>query len=90
MQLSPNCTDKRSMWLLWENVSESDIFSFLIPLQPNPDKNIDAPTVGTAILKSRALFTNGYWYWIAVAALAGFTVVFNLLFMLTMTYLNRK
>lgn len=64
--------------------------SFLIPLQPNTDKSIDAPTVGTAILKSRSLFTNENWYWIAVAALAGFTVLFNLLFVLTLTYLNRK
>ncbi|XP_078170821.1 ABC transporter G family member 48-like isoform X2 [Carex rostrata] len=83
------------IWGFWSSplmygVNAVFINEFLDPRwgAPNPDKNIDAPTVGTAILKSRALFTNGYWYWIAVGALAGFTVVFNLLFVLTMTYLN--
>jgi Plant PDR ABC transporter associated len=68
----------------------TDFHSFLIPLQPNKDIKIDAPTVGTAILRSRSFFTNEYWYWIAVGALAGFTVLFNLLFLLMVTYLNRK
>ncbi|XP_072999974.1 ABC transporter G family member 48-like isoform X2 [Typha latifolia] len=55
---------------------------------PNYDKRIDAPTVGKAILKSRGLFVDGYWYWVAIGALVGFSILFNLLFILALTYLN--
>ncbi|WOL15669.1 hypothetical protein Cni_G24450 [Canna indica] len=55
---------------------------------PNNDPNIDAATVGTAILKSRGLFVNDYWYWISIGALIGFAILFNTLFILSLTYLN--
>ncbi|KAJ1697900.1 hypothetical protein LUZ63_006412 [Rhynchospora breviuscula] len=83
------------IWGFWSSpimygVNAVFINEFLDPRwgAPNTDRNIDAPTVGIAILKSRDFFTNGNWYWIAVGALAGFTVVFNLLFMVAVTYLN--
>ncbi|KAG6487497.1 pleiotropic drug resistance protein 2-like [Zingiber officinale] len=55
---------------------------------PNNDTNIDALTVGTAILKSRGMFSRGYWYWLAIGALIGFIILFNVLFVLALTYLN--
>ncbi|CAL9078900.1 unnamed protein product [Musa textilis] len=55
---------------------------------PNNDTNIHEATVGTAILKSRGMFVNGYWYWISVGALIGFAILFNILFILSLTYLN--
>lgn len=59
-------------------------------LQNNTDASISASTVGTAFLKSRGMFTSGYWYWLAIGALIGFIILFNILFVLSITYLNRK
>ncbi|RHN48647.1 putative sulfate-transporting ATPase [Medicago truncatula] len=58
--------------------------------KPNTDTRIDAPTVGKVLLKARGLFTEDYWYWICIGALIGFSLLFNLLFILSLTYLNRK
>ncbi|KAK2994423.1 hypothetical protein RJ640_009650 [Escallonia rubra] len=40
------------------------------------------PTVGKTLLKERGLFVDDYWYWICIGALFGFTVLFNILFIL--------
>jgi len=64
------------------------LFFFNI-LQPNKDTRIDAPTVGKVLLKARGLFTEDYWYWICIGVLVGFSLLFNLLFILSLTYLNR-
>uniref|UniRef100_A0A2P2KGH6 Uncharacterized protein MANES_09G059200 n=2 Tax=Rhizophora mucronata TaxID=61149 RepID=A0A2P2KGH6_RHIMU len=55
---------------------------------PNPDPRINAPTVGKALLKSRGFFTQDYWFWICVGALFGFSLLFNILFIAALTYLN--
>ncbi|KAJ8754205.1 hypothetical protein K2173_002105 [Erythroxylum novogranatense] len=55
---------------------------------PNPDPRIDAPTVGKVLLKSRGFFTDDYWFWICVGALFGFSLLFNILFIAALTYLN--
>ncbi|KAJ4765893.1 ABC transporter [Rhynchospora pubera] len=44
--------------------------------------------LGEVILKGFGLSTEGYWYWIGLGALFGYTIVFNLLFTLFLTYLN--
>lgn len=62
----------------------------VLPSQPNTDRNIDAPTIGKALLKSRNLFDGDGWYWISVGALIGFSLVFNICFVVALTYLNRK
>ncbi|KAG0452253.1 hypothetical protein HPP92_025802 [Vanilla planifolia] len=36
--------------------------------KPNNDNNIDEATIGKAILRSRAMFVHGYWYWICILA----------------------
>lgn len=59
-------------------------------LQPNTDPKIDAPTIGTALLKSRNLFVEERWYWISIAALLGFSLVYNVCFLAALKYLNRK
>ncbi|KAK8921126.1 ABC transporter G family member 39 [Platanthera zijinensis] len=56
--------------------------------EPNNDKSINQPTIGKAILKSRGMFINGYWYWISVGVLVGFTFLYNICFILALTYLN--
>ncbi|XP_024532454.1 pleiotropic drug resistance protein 1 isoform X2 [Selaginella moellendorffii] len=45
-------------------------------------------TVGEAILLTRGLFPKWYWYWIGVGAVTGFATLFNVGFILAMTYLN--
>ncbi|KAF5747819.1 pleiotropic drug resistance protein 2-like [Tripterygium wilfordii] len=55
---------------------------------PNLDPRINAPTVGQALLKSRGFFTKNYWYWICIGALFAFSVIFNLLFIAALTFLN--
>lgn len=42
------------------------------------------------LLKVRSLFPENYWYWIGVGALIGYIIVFNVLFTIFLTYLNRK
>uniref|UniRef100_A0A0E0MGP8 ABC transporter domain-containing protein n=1 Tax=Oryza punctata TaxID=4537 RepID=A0A0E0MGP8_ORYPU len=55
---------------------------------PNTDATIDEPTVGKAILKSKGLFTSDGGFWISIGALIGFLVLFNILYILALTYLS--
>ncbi|KAG8647080.1 pleiotropic drug resistance protein 2 isoform X1 [Manihot esculenta] len=55
---------------------------------PNPDPRIDAPTVGKVLLKSRGFFTDDYWFWICIGALFAFSLLFNVLFIVALSYLN--
>lgn len=54
----------------------------------NTDPRVKEPTVGKVLLKSRGFFTDEYWYWICVGALFGFSLLFNILFIAALTYLN--
>ncbi|KAL3825129.1 hypothetical protein ACJIZ3_021158 [Penstemon smallii] len=45
-------------------------------------------SLGKALLKSRSLFAESYWYWIGVGALFGYTILFNGLFTLFLSKLN--
>ncbi|KAG5072726.1 hypothetical protein JHK86_007937 [Glycine max] len=56
--------------------------------KPNTDSRFDAPTVGKVLLKSRGFFTDDYWFWICIGALFGFVLLFNLLCIVALTYLN--
>jgi hypothetical protein len=59
-------------------------------LQRNNDTTIDAPTVGKAILESKGLFTGEWGFWLSIGALIGFIILFNILYLLALTYLSRK
>ncbi|WRX26914.1 ABC transporter-like [Theobroma cacao] len=56
----------------------------------NNDTRINATTVGQVLLKTRGFFTEDYWFWICVGALFGFSVIFNILFIGALIYLNLK
>ncbi|WCJ30204.1 ABC transporter G family member 39 [Euphorbia peplus] len=45
-------------------------------------------SVGVSFMKSRGLFPEAYWYWIAIGVLTGYIFLFNLLFTLALKYLN--
>ncbi|GAU23542.1 hypothetical protein TSUD_40200 [Trifolium subterraneum] len=55
---------------------------------PNLDPRVPEPTVGKALLKARSMFTEDYWYWICVGALLGFSLLFNIFFIVALTFLN--
>ncbi|OIW01495.1 hypothetical protein TanjilG_19421 [Lupinus angustifolius] len=55
---------------------------------PNTDPRIPEPTVGKALLRARGMYTEEYWYWISIGALIGFSLLFNVAFILALTYLN--
>ncbi|XP_061374184.1 pleiotropic drug resistance protein 2-like isoform X3 [Gastrolobium bilobum] len=55
---------------------------------PNMDPRIPEPTVGKALLRARGMFTEDYWYWICIGALLGFSLFFNICFIVALTFLN--
>ena len=46
--------------------------------------------LGTAMLNMWGVFDDKNWYWIGIGALFGFAVLFNGLFTLALSYLDRK
>ncbi|KAF7050978.1 hypothetical protein CFC21_059267 [Triticum aestivum] len=48
----------------------------------------NAKTVGVAILKIRGLLTEWHWYWISVIILFGFSIVFNILTISALEFMN--
>jgi hypothetical protein len=46
--------------------------------------------VGEAILKIRGLLTQWHWYWICVSILFGYTVVFNILSIFALEFMDCK
>ncbi|KAK4478717.1 hypothetical protein RD792_014215 [Penstemon davidsonii] len=55
---------------------------------PNMDPRFSQPTVGKVLLKSRSFYTEERWFWYCIAALLGFSILFNVFFVLALTYLN--
>ncbi|GJX80386.1 pleiotropic drug resistance protein 1-like protein, partial [Tanacetum coccineum] len=45
-------------------------------------------TLGKQVIIARGFFAEAYWYWIAVAALIGFILIFNLCYALSLSFLN--
>ncbi|KAM7255061.1 hypothetical protein ACFE04_020302 [Oxalis oulophora] len=54
----------------------------------NTDPRFDAPTIGRVLLNARGFFTQDYWFWICIGALFGFSILFNILFIGALTFLN--
>ncbi|XP_022860438.1 pleiotropic drug resistance protein 2-like isoform X2 [Olea europaea var. sylvestris] len=55
---------------------------------PNTDPRFPEPTVGKVLLKARGMFMDDYMYWICVVALFAFSILFNICFIVALTYLN--
>ncbi|KAH9292275.1 hypothetical protein KI387_042541, partial [Taxus chinensis] len=56
---------------------------FLASRWQKPGNNI-----GTKLLESRGLFTQSYWYWMTLGILAGYAIIFNILYTLALAYLD--
>ncbi|VAI77417.1 unnamed protein product [Triticum turgidum subsp. durum] len=52
------------------------------------DKNGVSKRLGIAMLEGTNIFTDKNWFWIGAAGLLGFTICFNVLFTMSLTYLN--
>eukprot|EP01018_Ginkgo_biloba_P004062 Gb_34645 [translate_table: standard] len=58
-------------------------------LGPSWDKRIhNNQTLGIVVLESRGIFAHEYWYWIGIGALIGYCILFNIIFPMTLAYLN--
>ncbi|KAG8374150.1 hypothetical protein BUALT_Bualt11G0100900 [Buddleja alternifolia] len=55
---------------------------------PNTDPRFSESTVGKVLLQSRGFYTEDYWFWICIVALIGFSILFNILFIAALTFLN--
>ncbi|KAL4559958.1 hypothetical protein LXL04_032104 [Taraxacum kok-saghyz] len=55
---------------------------------PWNNTGINDTTLGIMVIKSGGFYAEAYWYWIAIAALFGFIVVFNLCFALSLAILG--
>lgn len=49
---------------------------------------INGTTLGKMVILGRGFFAEAYWYWIAVVALIGFILVFNIMFALSLALLK--
>ncbi|VAI77408.1 unnamed protein product [Triticum turgidum subsp. durum] len=54
------------------------------------DKNGVPKRLGMAMLEGANIFTDKNWFWIGAAGLLGFTIFFNVLFTLCLTYLDQE
>ncbi|KAK8579730.1 hypothetical protein V6N12_070040 [Hibiscus sabdariffa] len=80
-------------WMIWGYyISPMSYGQNAIVITEFLDKRWSTPfgnsTVGKLLLKSRGMYTEEFWYWICVAALLGFSLLFNLCFIAALTYLN--
>uniref|UniRef100_A0A1J3K186 ABC transporter G family member 36 n=1 Tax=Noccaea caerulescens TaxID=107243 RepID=A0A1J3K186_NOCCA len=58
------------------------------PRWMNKRSSDNSTSLGTMVLNTWDVYHNRNWYWIGVGGLLGFTILFNLLFTLALTYLN--
>ncbi len=79
---------------LSELIQIMNVISFIVTAldhvtmwQPIANRN---RTLGQQVLFNSGLPTHAYWYWIGVAALVGYVILFYTLYTLALTYLNRK
>ncbi|OMO88725.1 ABC-2 type transporter [Corchorus olitorius] len=87
-------------WMIWGYyVSPMSYGQNAIVINEFLDKRWSAPypvsstsnettTVGKILLKTRGMYTEDHWYWICVIVLVAFSLLFNLLFITALTYLN--
>lgn len=54
------------------------------------DPTTSNDTLGVQVLKARGIFVDANWYWIGVGALLGYIMVFNILFIFFLDWLDRE
>ncbi|KAJ4842239.1 hypothetical protein Tsubulata_045945 [Turnera subulata] len=61
---------------------------FYAPRWMNKTASDGVSKLGAAVLQTYDIYQNENWYWIGVGALAGFAILFNVLFTLTLAYFS--
>ncbi|KAJ9177965.1 hypothetical protein P3X46_009888 [Hevea brasiliensis] len=85
-----------SSWMIWGYYISPMMYGqnaiaineFLDKRWSTPTGNPNEPTIGIALLKERGLFTTEKAFWICVGALFAFSLLFNVLFIVALTYLS--
>ncbi|GMN39377.1 hypothetical protein TIFTF001_008607 [Ficus carica] len=84
-------------WMLWGYYASPMMYAQnAIFMNEFLDKRWNVPnlvhglnnTVGKVLLQSRGYYTDEHWYWICIGALFGFSLLFNILFIIALTFLN--
>lgn len=80
-------------WAYWVSplsygFNAMSINEFMSPRWMNKKASDGQTDLGVAVLNSFNVFTERNWFWIGVAALLGFSILFNILFTLALMYLN--
>ncbi|CAI8614417.1 unnamed protein product [Vicia faba] len=78
--LSKDKIKKGWIWGFWTSPMMYAQNAIVLPNSMEP--------LGIEVLKSRGFFTESYWYWIGVGALIGYTLLFNLGYILALTFLK--
>ncbi|XP_056169465.1 pleiotropic drug resistance protein 2-like [Syzygium oleosum] len=89
--------DDISSWMIWGYYISPMMYGqnaiaineFLSERWSTPlPSNSSEPTVGKALLAQRGLYKTESWYWISIMALFAFSILFNILFTVALTFLN--
>ncbi|KAJ6671644.1 ATP-BINDING CASSETTE TRANSPORTER [Salix viminalis] len=88
--------DDIELWMRWGyylspimyGQNAISINEFLDNRWGNLTGNPHESTVGKSLLKERGFFTDEYWYWICVGVLLGLSLIFNILFIAALEFLN--
>ncbi|XP_030479880.1 pleiotropic drug resistance protein 1 [Cannabis sativa] len=91
--LSKNDIKKWWIWGYWSSPlmyyqSAIQVNEFLSDQWSHPEPN-GTRHLGIAVLESQGFFTKPYWYWIGFGAVVGYTIAFNVLYALSLTFLNQ-
>ncbi|KAM0918925.1 hypothetical protein ACQ4PT_008547 [Festuca glaucescens] len=87
--------DEIPKWLVWGYWCSPMTYAY-IALAANEmhsprwmdQSTADGRPLGVAVLENSGVFTNNEWYWIGTGALLGFTILFNVLFTISLMILN--
>jgi hypothetical protein len=74
---------------VWVTISISSQCSELIHSIEQKIQN-GTLTLGHKVMHNFGIHPEAYWYWIGIGTLAAYMILFNTLYTLTLTYLDRK
>ena len=74
---------RQSLWLSIQRSHDIQTNRDIVVLQL-----VNGTKLGVLVMESRGFFPEQYWYWIGVGALFGFVWLFNILYLLCLTFLG--
>lgn len=75
------------MWISYNRYSKTGIIFIFLDFF---NQVVVDTTIGQQILQSRGLDFDGYYFWISLGALFGFALLFNIGFIMALSYLKGK